>query len=368
MRVTGRRRVAAFLIIFAVLLFVGARAFASIGQGELQDLHTSADAQAMGNAFTAIVDDEESLYYNPAGLAGVKAPKLTYLDLQAEASSDILTSTSSTYSSIKNINIDTLNVLMGQDVYGRASITPSFVLPGFGIGFIVDQQVALYTENQALPSVTLGYQTTNGVKLGYGHSFFPGSTRGAGLDEVRLGIGGEMLFRRGGYDTLTESQILNLSATEFRSIVGNFGEGFGADLGLQYIRHQNKHLSLMAGAAWEGVGGIGFNVPTAETQPGDLSLGVGARYELPGMRLTFAYDMKHLDQSTDMRMRQHLGFEYKIPIFSISAGLNEVSYTYGATVDIWLAKVSFVSYGEELAYEADLVTERRYMLRVAFSL
>jgi hypothetical protein len=355
----------------ALALAPFASAWANVGQSE-PDLYSSAEAMGMGNAFTAIVDDEESLYYNPAGLAAVKTPKLTYLDLQAETSSDVVTSATSTYNNLKNINLGTLNTLMGNNIYGRASYTPSFVLPGFGIGLIVDQQVALYTENQALPQVTLGYQTTNGVKLGYAHSFFfgPGSggRGGGGPEELRVGIGGELLFRRGGYDALTESQILNISQSEYRTLIGNFGVGKGADLGVQFIHHQNKNLSFMAGASWESIGGVSFSVPTAESQPGDLSLGVGARYEMPGMRYTIAYDMQHLDESTDMRMRQHFGMQFKLPLLSFSAGINEVSYTYGATVDIWLAKVSFVSYAEELAAEADIATERRYLLRVAFSL
>ncbi|MDR3608715.1 MAG: hypothetical protein P4M08_15230 [Oligoflexia bacterium] len=357
------------VVSLAAALTAYSTAYASVGQGELRDLYTSAEAQGMGNAFTAIVDDDESLYYNPAGLAGVKTPKLTYLDLQAETASSIITSASSTANSLKTINSNTLNTFIGKDIYGRASLTPSLVLPGFGIGLLVDQQVAFYAENQALPAVTLGYQTTNGVKVGYGHSFFlGGSKKNAGKDEIRVGIGGELLFRRGGYYSLSESQILNIGTSEYHSIVGGFGEGVGADIGMQYIRHQNKRLSLMAGFAWESIGGVGFNNSTAQTQPGDLSIGVGARYELPGLRLTLAYDMKHLDQSTDMRMRQHFGAELKIPLVAFSLGINEVSYTAGATVDVWLAKVSLVTYAEELAYEADLATERRYLLRIAFSL
>ena len=355
------------LIAFALAL-MSQSAFAAVGTDSLNDLYSSAEALGMGNAFTAVVDDEQSLYYNPAGLAGVTRPKVTYLDVQAEISSGIITTTQSSLSTFSNLSGDALNALMGKDIYARASIAPTLVFPGFGIGLLVDQQLAIYSQNIALPSMTLGDQTTNGIKVGYARSFYPGSRKKNGKNEIRVGVAAEMLFRRGGYYNLSESQLININETSFKNIVGNFGDGFGLDTGIQYLRHQSQRLTLMAGAAWENAGGVTFSTPTAAPQQGDLSLGVGARYQLPGIRTTVAYDMKHLDESTDWRMRQHAGIEFKIPLVSVSAGINEISYTFGASVDVWLAKVSFVSYAEELAAEAGLATERRYMVRISLSL
>jgi long-subunit fatty acid transport protein len=364
--VNKRTGISAAVALLAVLF--GASARASVGINGMNDLYDSVEAQGMGGAFTAVVDDEQSLYYNPAGLAGVQRPKLTYIDVQGQVAQETITTFSSSLSSFNHLSGDTLNAFMGKELFAQATMTPSFVLPGFGIGLIVDQQVALYPQNIALPSITLGYQTTNGVKVGYAYSFFPGAGRKEGMNEVRLGVGGEMLFRRGGYYNLSESQMLNISEDSLKNMVGNFGSGVGADLGVQYIRHQNKRLSLMAGAAWESIGNVTFSTPTAAPQQGDLSVGLGARYQMPGLRVTTAYDLRHLDQSTDWRMRQHAGVELKIPLFAVSGGVNEISYTWGVSVDVWLAKVSFVSYAEELAAEAGLETERRYMVRVAFSL
>ena len=121
---------------------------------------------AMGGAFVAIADDEEALYINPAGLAGMTGTTFSPLDLSLEGTTQDYTAVKNSLSQLKNITTNTLDILMGQDVYLKAQYTPSLIMQNFGIGFISDQQFRLFTENKALPQVQFGLQSTNGVQLG----------------------------------------------------------------------------------------------------------------------------------------------------------------------------------------------------------
>jgi hypothetical protein len=327
----------------------------------MRELYRGARATAMGDAFVSIADDEEALFYNPAGLAGITSSTFQFVNMDLETSGDIVDSTTSSYSQYKNLSGDTLNVLMGKDIYLHGNYTPTYVTPNFGMAILTDQQLSLVTQNKALPQVELGFQTTNGVQMGYG--FKLGHVRHS-RSEVRLGIGVKFLFRRGGYYLLTQRQAANISRDEVEQIVGNYGTGVGFDLGTQYIYHLTRRIQLQAGAAWTEIGGVTFSTDTAEPLPGNLSAGLSVHYNFAHMAAKLAYDMRHINVSTDSRLRNHFGAEFSIPMFHFYTGLNEIYPTFGIGLDFGLVSVTLVSYAEELSTMAGINRERRYLLHL----
>jgi hypothetical protein len=207
----------------------------------------------------------------------------------------------------------------------------------------------------------LGYQTTNGLQLGYGFGLDRGRKS---RSDWRFGIGFKYLFRRGGYYTLTQKQIVNISQDELKQIVGDFGSGMGFDLGTQYIYHLTSHLKLQAGAAWTEIGGVNFGNDTAEPIPGNLSAGLSVRYEFAHVAATLAYDMRHINQSVDARLRNHFGAELSIPLVSVYMGLNQVYPTFGVGVNLGLVQLLAVTYAEEMSSMAKINPERRYLLHI----
>ena len=67
----------------------------------------------------AIVDDLDSLTYNPAGLAAQRS-ELELLTVDVRATSDIY-SQYSTLSQIKSASINTVNEVMGRDLFVEAN-------------------------------------------------------------------------------------------------------------------------------------------------------------------------------------------------------------------------------------------------------
>jgi len=64
------KQILARLTLFLFMLAIANRVFASF-----EDIGAGARAAGMANSFTAIADDTYSVYYNPAGLAGLKNPE-----------------------------------------------------------------------------------------------------------------------------------------------------------------------------------------------------------------------------------------------------------------------------------------------------
>ena len=123
-------------IIFCVAFFAS-----SAAGKEMKELYRGARAQAMGNAYVAVADDDEAIFYNPAGLAGQKRYSINYMVLNLEGSTDIMTMASAG-STIRNLNGDSLNLMMGKNIFGHAQLAPTLTMSNFGAALLVDEQIS----------------------------------------------------------------------------------------------------------------------------------------------------------------------------------------------------------------------------------
>ncbi|MCM2279531.1 MAG: hypothetical protein NDJ89_15755 [Oligoflexia bacterium] len=328
----------------------------------LRELYRGARAQAMGNAFTALADDEQAIFYNPAGLAGIQKHAIHYFVSDLEISRDIIGNYQS-LSTISSPSGDAMNAMMGKNTNGRAQLSPSFVMPNFGVAILLDQQFAVMAKNQALPNITLGYQATNGVQVAYGVSLLGGRRRNQNTD-LRLGVGGKVMWRRGGFRQIGLTQMLNLDADSLKAMFGSYGRGLGFDVGLQSVMQVNSRLQMNAGIALTEIGDMKF-LSGADTQKGNLSAGVAFKYRLPQVGIALAYDYRHILDDADWRKKFHLGSEFQLPMLSLYFGLNQLKLSYGVAFDAWLVKVTALTYTEELGTTLGQDPERRFMLRLA---
>jgi hypothetical protein len=359
-------------LLAALAILLSPDAFAGIT--ELRELYRGAKAQAMGGASVAMVEDEQAIFLNPAGLAGVKKSLVNYMVIDIEASSDTIASVSD-LSTLNNFNASALNRLIGKDVYGRVQISPSIAMPSFGLALLVDQQNAVLAKNLNLPQVTVGYQSTYGFQFGYGTSIRGNgraSRRGRGgrksssigRGDLRVGIAGKVLWRRGSYQLLPFTEIMNVSQDTITGIMGTYGIGFGADIGTQYVMPVSPSLQLSAGFALSNIGGVSFS-SGADSQPSAAAFGLGLKYSMQSFGARLAWDYRNAFADADWRKKTHIGLALDIPMFSIYAGLNQMKYSYGLGFDLWLFQVTAVSYAEELGAILNLDTERRYLLQLA---
>ena len=331
---------------------------------EVYEFYHGTRAMAMGNAFVAVADDEQAVFLNPAGLAGIKNTEFTLLTADLISSYDIVLSALSGYSAISGITgkegADLSDVVMGKNIYGRAQLTSTLVMPYFGLGFIVDSQVGLSSVNRVLPKINLGYMTTNGVQASFGAPIWKNFRK---KGELRIGIGGKYLFRRGGFRTLKTVETVNLTRAKLSQITGPYGTGIGVDVGSQYYFRASNHLSFSLGCVYTDIGDTNFGAKPMPIK-GNLATGGMVKYTLGKSAVSFSYDYKHILEKTDWRKKNHFGLEVSLPMVKLWGGINQVFVTYGAAVDLWLFKVSGISYAVEHGSFVHINPERRYEAQI----
>lgn len=356
------------LIILIGSFFGLAKSFATPNEGPSY-LVRQPTTMAMGGAGVALADDDYALFENAAGLAGQESRNWHVLGLGLEASLDTYTAFGSSASAVKNFNVNSLNALSGKDIYFRGDALTQINLPHFSVAYIGDAQGAVEQYDLANPSFKVGYQVTQGVQAGLGFSFKdPGKSP---RDELRVGVAAKFLTRRGGYYDVSTTGFLTASAqgkSYINTLIGNMGTGIGADTGFQYVNHLDKKSSAYFGASITDIANTKFSDPSAAPIPMNLGLGIGYKKDLHVFKFKADFDLRNLSQGGSFSTKTHLGLELDIPLLSFYAGLNQLYPTYGVSFDIWLAKISVLSYADELGYYYHQDTSRRYMLQVDFYL
>jgi len=348
----------AYLFSFAALLALSS---SSLQAAPLYEYYRGARAQAMGNAFVGLADDEQALFYNPAGLGGNQQFTFHYAVGDVGISTDIVKAYTDGSSGFAGLDADTLDLLMGKNIYGGGTFTSTLMIPSFAIAFVGDAQFGLSSQNKAFPQQTLGYQFTNGIQAAVGFSVLKARKN---KNDLRFGIGAKLLARRGGYYLLPGTTMLNMGTTTIGEIVGNYGRGIGLDLGTQYVYKPSKNVRMSFGASYMDIGDTSFGEKAAPIT-GNLTLGVAGQFTYGLTKLTATYDYRHILDRTDWRKKNHLGLEVGLPLISLYGGVNEVFLTYGAALDLWLFRLTAYSYAIEHGSFIYQNSERRYAARLA---
>ncbi len=350
---------------------------------ELRDLYRDARMKAMGGAGIALEledrDAIQAIFTNPAQMAGNRDLTLHYLNGDLAASTDTYTSIGDAQTAFSNFSFSNLNQLMGKNIYANGQYVAAVTAPNFGAAILLDAQAGFYAQNPSYPEYTVGYQTTNGVQAAWGTTIDlsgprsrrprrgrtakPRATNGS---ELRVGLGGKVFWRKGGYKDVPLSTLMAASPTFLDDLMGKFEMGYGLDAGMQFIRRASKRFSWSIASSYQNVGDMDFTGSIADTQRGNLRAGLGMRFQLEGLTsLSVAYDHAHLNQSMDWRKRQHLGVEWALPGISVFGGIHQTYLSYGASFDAWLFRVTAASYAEELGGSAYEMGDRRYLVRLA---
>ncbi len=328
---------------------------------ELYELYRGARAMGMGGAYIGLADDEMAVFMNPAGLGGNKTSGLHLAILDTTVSTDTIYSAKDVMSVFSNPSLSGFNALMGKDVAARVQFTPTLIMGNLGVSILIDQQVALMAENQALPQMAYAYQTTNGVQVAYGYEL---SRKRMRRLKVRLGVAGKLMFRRGGYSLLPTSALLNPSPQTLFDRIGGYGKGYGVDVGTQVIGDLTKELKLSAAFVTTDLGDTSFGSgPQAIAM--NMSVGFALQYQLRNAgKLSMLWDFRHLNEEDDWRKKSHFGMELALPLFSLYGGFNQTYVSYGAAFDLYLFRITAASYAEETGALAFQDGQRRYQLRV----
>ncbi len=322
--------------------------------------------EGMGGAFTAVADDSNAPFYNPAGLDNIQSSSFQILNISADITypslyPNLYNSLNGASTSNPATYVNAFNSVAGQSLYTRVGDYSNYTTHDFAIG--------LLTNNQALGIANASPTTTNlaslaalsdsGIVISGAYGFF----------NHHLQVGGTLMGLYQMFEnipSLTVSQASALSST----LSSNLSHGFGVVGNLGAIYHFDLPLNPTLGASILNVGTASFG--DAGSLPQLINAGVGIDPDIGFGRLLA--DIDYVDVTNylyytgdSLWLHTRFGVQYQFPeILTVSAGLYEGYPTFGVGVDLWAFEVNASYYTEEASPVPGLNPDHIVSLQVAF--
>lgn len=368
--VGGWRWLAGALVAVSVLVGLEAR-----GQ-ELRWTHFGVRPLGMGNAYVAVADDYNALFYNPAGLARLKSWDGDLFNPTLEASSRLVTGVqeiidfaSSGENSTSQV-LDFIESHLGENYHGAMQLTPHLIFRNFGFGIGLQMDLDLIAHKDIAVGVKAG--PTLIAPFSFAANFF----------ENRLSVGGSLkLVARGGIDRDFDIQTIESfqgaeggTSPELSDfVIGGFAPG--VDFGMLFTPTQTLEPTL--GLSVTDIGGTSFTpLDFGGTSTGAPPIRLPAvntgismvpwRYN--NMFARGSVDMHVINQPASFSKKLNFGAEwgYKT-LVSVQMGLHQGYATAGLQFDVGLLKLALATYAVELGPHAASGEEnydRRYVGQV----
>lgn len=341
-------------ILFAVIAFSFISASASAAP--METFYSGIRPLAMGNAFTAVSNDENAVFYNPAGLGSVKSGRIELLPPLIEYSQNML-ELGNEISNIDTNNIsgtvDTLRKYVGKNMRGRVSVFPNYTKKNFEIGFLENSSFEGEVRQPSYPYINAKIKSDAGLVAGIARSYSVNSQK------LQIGISGKIIQRRGLNKRYTAVDLSNQNY-KFENDLKT-GVGIGVNLGAIYTVARLP-LKPSFGLSIRNIGGMGFGKAGIARQ--SVNLGMAFNRKLGPVPLTVAFDyVDILGGGTPKRL--HVGMEADlIRILTLRAGLNQGYLTYGALIDLWILQLEYAAYTEEVGAYAGQKKDQRHVFQL----
>jgi hypothetical protein len=344
-------------LVLAVLLTVPAAAM------ELPHFYKGVRPLGMGGAFTAVADDENALFYNPAGLNRVEDWGMGLINPLIESSTgndDLYDEIEATDFDVTSEVADLIRDNLGETFHLRAALFPHYVQKNFAVGGLAQIKTNIEFRNAAFPEVA-----TDSFASASGHV---GLARGWRDENLRLGIGVKYVVANRLQEVYDVGEIADPGFEDRIEDDLVDGRGVGFDLGAMYT------VKPIAGAT-PTFGVTLLNV--ADTDLGDagklpqqLNVGCSVSKRFAWFDLTGAADwidvLNDLDQDDDFYKRLHVGVEARFPkILSLRAGLSQGYGSFGIGFDFKLLKLEYANYAEEMSSFTGGHPDRRHVIQIA---
>ncbi len=333
---------------------------------ELLEMNTSVRALGMGNAYTAVVADKDSLFYNPAGLAKVEGINWSIANMYAGVNGEDVYDS---YQGFADADAGTtafatqVKSLFGKNIWIGGGAKTAFTVPYLGVAAYDSLTGSAYLSNPAYPNMNVNFINDYGAALGFAFDLAP--------NLLSVGVVGKRITRIGSAFPIGVSTLANLSSSELQDQINNRGTGYAVDYGM------NLTLPLPVkptfSFVWKNMGYTSFTQDFGARAPpmirDEMIAGFGLTIDLPGVDIRPAMDFKYANRSDEaLGKKLHFGIEFDLPIISIRGGFNQGYYTMGAGVDLGFIKLDAATYGVELGEYPGQHEDRRYILQGSLEL
>jgi hypothetical protein len=321
----------------------------------------SPKALLMGDAFTAVTDDEYTLFYNPAALGGVKDVQIAPLNVTVGitnflANTDILNDFPSDAVSIAN-------KVMDIPIYTQLSTAPGFKMGPIAVSLIANTSASIALRNATHPVLDIDYRYDKGAIIGYAYSMGSGGKRVKGVIQpgfrLSLGAAVKTVSRQGlqGSFSFFGTDLLNAvngssDFTIIRKKLGySVGSGYGFDAGAEVGMAAGNILvksgfSILDIADTKFVRSEGFRkIPRQKMA---MNWGTSFTQQFLLFDYTLSFDIHPINSTAAFASKLHAGIQVGLPGLKVFAGFNGGYPSYGATIKFWPISITAGIYSIEL--------------------
>jgi len=323
----------------------------------------------MGNAFTAVANDENAAFYNPAGLSAISSLKLGLLNPRFEVASDSIDFINDAGDTDFDETAEVADLL--RQYTGKPQHLSIGLFPHIGhnisdagvlFGMLSRGAVDIEIRNPIWPESYVNMNADIGPVIGAGMKM-------PALEGLHVGMALKYLYRKSLNEMYTPAQI---AADDFEDIVDEdikSGSGFSVDIGAIY-----EMPDLISFVDNTRFGLAGLNIP-------DMSMGDAARIKhqfnagmavektlLPWCTVVGAFDFHDFTYSaideSQLSRRIHMGAEVQFPVVSLRTGINDGYVSAGGTLDLKVFRLDLATYTKERGAYAGQKNDRRYIAQI----
>ena len=329
----------------------------------------------MGDAFTAVNDDDFTLFYNPASLGRHKRD-FTLYPFNPQVSGSNVLNDMDRFKNFPDEPVGASKVLMDYPAHASAGIAPGFKIFNVGVTFLANESYDVLLRNRAHPMMDIDLRSDRGVMMGIGIPL--GTSRlnrkSSFGSQTSLGVSAKYMERTGVRDTLAlagPTVLDSISKDELDKIVKELGRvkgiGYGFDAGLEHVVRQGNS-QFIAGLSFMDIGGTNFkeqkntnNLEVSDIR-GQVNLGLAAGQDFKVFNYILSADVRGLNEEMDFQKRLRFGAQFGIPGLKLMGGMNSGYYSYGAMLDFAFMKLTAGFYDIELGTKAKQIKSRRFVL------
>lgn len=335
----------------------------------------SPTAMLMGDAFTAVNDDEFTLFYNPASL-GRHKNDFTIHPFNPQVNGTNVLNDLERFEDFPDEPVGASEVLMDYPAHAAVGIAPGFKLFNVGVSFLANDSYDVLLRNNSHPMLDLDLRSDRGVLVGVGIPLGPSrlNRKGQGGSQTSLGLGMKYIERTGVRDTLAlagPTVLESLDQDELEKILKTLGKvkgiGFGFDAGIEHVARRGPSQFVIGLSALD-ITGTDFKEAENENDlevadnRDQINLGLAAGQDFKLFHYIVSADVRALNEQMDFGKRLRFGAQVGIPGLKLMGGLNSGYYSYGAVVDLALLKITAGFYDVELGSKYKQTKSKRFVL------
>lgn len=350
------------------ILFTFTLLTSAVSAQEVSYIGRSPRAQLMGDAFTAIADDDYTLFYNPAALGKNKGVSFTPINITF-GGTNAIDDTDRFKDFPKSDPAAIADRILNYPVNFQASAFPGFKMSSFGFSLLAASKTNMILRNAIHPILDIDYRYDRGFIAGFAHNIGSGAlsskikksskTKVSTGKRLSLGIAVKHINREGMNDQFdlfgtTLLNKINSGTTEIndlkRALGYSKGKAWGVDLGAEYAYSSGKSL-FTAGLSILDVGDTQFQktegIGSVPKQEMTVNSGLAYKQDFGLFDYTLAADIRPLTSSIDISRKFRLGAELSLPLVTLNAGWSEGYLSYGGSIKLWPIKLTAGFYGVE---------------------